>query len=418
VTRRGCRWAAAASLGLLAAGCLLAGSDPFAGPSPFTLGTERMVSSDLSMPSAEPAVAWDGEDFLVVWSGRRGGTTDLFGLRIAPDGTPVDRAPRLISSSQGNQRHASVAWGRELFLVVWEDDRSGVNRIFGAHVTPQGDVVEPDGFAITDGRREQTAPLVTWTGSRYCVLWTESFGAGSGLDLYSVTLDPDIGSTAPQGMSLVAGPGDQFQPAVAWGPESGLLVWSDDRSSGADPTLTDLYAARLSLGGRRLGADSLLVAGAAGAQTGPSVAWDGAQFDLAWLDRREGSGLIYGTAVSAKGVLRDPGGLQISQGPDENGLPVLLALENYLRGRSTARMTGVWTDQSQGQLMAVGRVWPGGFEPLPSLAGPVTYLQADGAPRLRAAATDRGELLVVWEGLPVGGGSITQIYSRQIAIKE
>jgi hypothetical protein len=416
---RGLPSLAVALLALIAAGCPRMGPDPFAEPSPFVPGMERMVSADLSMPAAAPAVAWDGEDFLVVWSARRGAATDLFGARIAPDGTPVDRSPRVISSSPGNQHHPSVAWGREEFLVVWEDDRSGVNRIYGTHVTPRGEVVEPNGFAIAGSRYEQSAPVAVWTGSGFCVVWTESLGGGNGLDLYGAILDSSIDSTATGGLPLVVGPGDQFQSALAWGSDSGLLVWSDDRSSGTDASLTDLYAARLAPDGRRLGADTLLVTGAAGAQTFPSVAWDGTQFDLVWLDHREGPGLIYGTAISAKGALRDPGGLQITQGPAENGPPVLTILENYLADRSQQQQpVGLWTDNSQGQFLAVGRIWPNGFEPMPSLTGPVTYLQVDGVPRLRAAATDRGELLVVWEGLPAGGGSDTQIFSRQIAVKQ
>jgi hypothetical protein len=414
--------AGVAAVGLLAAGCPKTGSDPFAGPSPFELGPERMMTADLSLPADAPAVAWNGEDFFVVWSARRAGATDLFGARIAPDGNPVDRSPRLISSSPGNQKRPSVAWGRDLFLVVWEDDRSGVSRIIGARITPRGDVLEPNGFAIAGGRREQTAPLVTWTGSRFMIVWAETFGGVGDRDLYGTALDPAINATAPGGMPLVVAPGDQFQPAVAWGPDFGLLVWSDGRSGGSDPSLIDLYAERLGLDGRRLDPDTLLVTGAAGPQSFPAAAWDGTQFDLVWVDRREGRDLIYGTAISAKGLLRNPGGLPITSGPAENGPPALALAGNDMTGRAmeqiVGQMVGFWTEIGQGQQLAVGRVWPNGFEPLPSLAGPVTYVQADSAPRLQAAATNRGELLVVWAGLSTGSGAVSQIFSRQIAVKE
>jgi hypothetical protein len=377
-----------------------------------------MVTADLAMPADSPAVAWDGEDFLVVWSARRGPGTDLFGVRVTPDGNPVDRSPKLISSSQGNQKHPSVAWGGDLFLVVWDDDRSGVSRIFGTHITPRGEILEPSGFPLAKGRYEQSAPVAGWTGSRYVVVWTESVGGGNGLDLYGVALDPAVAGTAAEAMPLVTAPGDQSEPAVAWGPDSGLLVWSDDRSGGADASLIDLYAARLGMDGRRLGPDTLLVSGAAGPQRAPAVAWDGTQFDLAWLDQREGSDLIYGTAMSAKGDLRDRGGVQITAGPNENGPPALAAVENYLTGNERRRMAGVWTDNGQGQQLVVGRLWPGGFEPLPSLSGAVTYALGDTARRVRIAATDRGELLVVWAGLPAGSGAAEQVFYKQIVVKQ
>lgn len=405
----------AGGLGLFLAGCPRAGSDPFAGPSPFELGPEIMLTSDLSVPADEPAVAWDGEDFLVVWSARRAGATDLFGARVAPNGDVIDRTPRTISSSPGNQTHPSVAWGRDQFLVVWEDDRSGVSRIFGAHVTPRGEILEPNGFPVSRSRHAQSAPVAGWTGSRYVVVWNESAGGGNGLDLYGAALDPTIGGGA-DALPLVTAPGDQLAPAVAWGPDSGLLVWSDDRSGGTDASLIDLYAARLGMDGSLLGPDTVLVTGAAGAQGAPAVAWDGAQFDLVWDDQREGGHLIYGTAVSAKGALRDPGGVPITSGPAENGPPALAPSGNYLTGR-TGQMVGVWTENSQGQQLAVGRLWPGGFEPLPSQSGPVAYLLAEGNPRVRVASSDRGELLVVWAGLPTGSGAASQIFYKQIAIK-
>jgi hypothetical protein len=421
MTRSGLRWwlcAGLAAWGAVAAGCPKAGTDPFAGPSPFELGPEKMVTADLSMPADSPAVAWDGEDFLVVWSARRGPGTDLFGVRVAPDGNPVDRSPKIISSSPGNQKHPSVAWGGDLFLVVWEDDRSGVTRIFGAHVTPRGEVLESNGFPVARGRYEQTSPVAGWTGSRYVVVWTESVGGGSGLDLYGVVLDPSISGAAAEAMPLVNAPGNQLEPAMAWGPDSGLLVWSDDRSGGTDASLIDLYAIRLGVDGHRLGPDTLLVTGAAGAQHSPAVAWDGMQFDLAWIDRREGSDLIYGTAISAKGVIHDPGGVQITTGPNENGPPALAAVENYLTGDTRRRVVGVWTDNGQGQQLVLGRLWPGGFEPLPSVSGAMTYTLGDTARLVRTAATDRGELLVVWAGLPSGSGAAEQVFYKQIVVKQ
>jgi hypothetical protein len=422
--RRGFRLllaAGAAGLGLIVTGCPRA-SDLVAESSPFTLGLEQNLSTDLSVPSDSPAVAWNGEDFLVVWNGRRASGNDLFAARVGPRGDLVDRSPRPLITAPGNQRHPSVAWDGDGFLVAWEDDRSGLGRIYGAHVTSTLEVAEPKGFLITEDQDEQSAPLVTWTGSTFHVVWTESAGGSTGLELYGTIVDPEAGTTTPQGVPLAVGPGDQFQSAVAWGPDSGLLVWSDDRSNGADPSLTDLYATRIGRDGHRLDPDNLLVTGAAGPQSFPSVAWDGSRFDLAWLDGREGGTLIYGARIETRPgggrTLRDPGGVQITAGPAQNGPPVLVSLVDQITPSMDGRVAGFWTESGRQQQLVLGQVWSSGFEPMLSQTGAISYVQAETAPRLQVAATGRGELLLVWAGALPGSGTVTQIISKQVEVKE
>jgi len=359
---------------------------------------------------------------VVVWSGRRASETDLFAMRVGPAGDPIDQSQRPLITSPGNQNHPSLAWDGDEFLLVWEDDRSGLGRIYGAHVTSKLEVVEPRGFQIAGGRYEQSLPLVTWTGSHFVVVWTETVGGANGLDLYGTVLEPTAGTTVPQGMPLAVGPGDQFQPAVAWGHDTGLLVWSDDPSNGTTPLLTDLYATRLGMDGHRLDPNGLLVTGAAGSQSLPAMVWDGTQFDLAWLDQRQGGALIYGTTLTVGGSLRDsarnPGGMPITSGPAQNGPPVLAVLLDQITPSMNGRVVGIWTDSGQEQQLVVGRVWSSGFEPMPSLTGPMMYIQTESAPRLQVAATGRGELLMVWAATLPGSGTSTQIISKQIEVKE
>jgi hypothetical protein len=410
----------AAGLGLIVAGCPTA-SDLVEESSPFTPGLEQNLSTDLSIPSDEPAVAWDGEDFLVVWSGRRATGTDLFAARVGPRGDLIDQSPRPLITAPGNQHHPSVAWSGDGFLVVWEDDRSGLERIYGAHVTSTLQVTEPDGFLLAGDQDEQSAPLVTWAGNKFYVVWTEAAGGSNGLELYGTLVHTIARTTTPQAIPLAVGPGDQYQPAVAWGPDSGLLVWSDDRSNGADPSLTDLYATRIGMDGHRLDPDDLLVTGASGSQSLPAVAWDGSQFDLVWLDGREGGNLIYGarieTGPGGRRTLRDTGGVQITTGQVQNGPPVLVSLLDQITPSLNGWMVGFWTENGRQQQLVLGRVWSSGFEPTLGQTGAVSYVLAEAGPRLQVAATGRGELLVVWAGALRGGGTTSQIISKQVEIK-
>ncbi|MEW6325896.1 MAG: hypothetical protein AB1515_10995, partial [Nitrospirota bacterium] len=327
--------------------------DPFAGPSPFQLGQERSLGPDAAAQAEAPDAAWSGEDFLVVWSGRRVGGLDLFAARVSPQGDPIGGIPS-ISSAPGDQTRPSVVWCGDQFFVAWEDRRSGVNKIFGTWIGARGEVLQPNGFAIAGSRYPQSAPRAVWTGRDVFVVWTEEIGGGSGLDLYGTAVQPGVTATALQGTPIVAAPADQFEPALAWGPAGGLIAWIDHRS-GAGEEGTDVHAALLNGDGQRRSPADLTVP-AAGAQRLPTAAWDGRQFVLFWTDRREGGDLIYGGRITDKGRLLDPSGIPITRGPTRAGPPLLVGL-------LPSGLAALWTEIGQDQHLVVGRIWDEGFEP-------------------------------------------------------
>jgi hypothetical protein len=81
-------------------------------------------------------------------------------------------------------------------------------------------------------------------------------------------------------------------------------------------------------------------------------------------------------------------------------------------------VAGFWSDIGREQHLVVGQLWSSGYEPMPSTKGAVSYVLSETPPRLRAAATDRGEVLMVWEGALPGSGNTTQIIAQQVEVKE
>src|SRR5207244_11464457 len=100
-----------------------------------------------------PAVAFDGTNYLVVWSDYRTDhqTSDIWGAFKARDGSVSEPVNFPINLSFGFQQNLAVVFGGSVYLVVWEDHRFGIGNphIFGARVTPQGQVLDPDGFLIS-----------------------------------------------------------------------------------------------------------------------------------------------------------------------------------------------------------------------------------------------------------------------------
>ncbi|HEX8438389.1 MAG TPA: hypothetical protein VF697_24985, partial [Archangium sp.] len=126
----------------------------------------------------DPAVAWDGGQFLVVWSDERGGedTEDIYGARVRKDGTMLDgRGVPLIAAPAG-QRRPDVAWTGKHFLVVWEDNRGVEPDIYGARVRGDTRPVEPTGFPIAPHPGTQYAPRLAHDDRESLVVWGDTRG--------------------------------------------------------------------------------------------------------------------------------------------------------------------------------------------------------------------------------------------------
>ena len=95
-----------------------------------TLGAEFPVDANPVTGAApgtqgNPAVAWNGVDYLVAWQDDRAGSgTDIFAARVQPDGTLRDPAGILVSGAAGNQLDpvaASVSASGGSWLLLWRD---------------------------------------------------------------------------------------------------------------------------------------------------------------------------------------------------------------------------------------------------------------------------------------------------------
>lgn len=150
-----------------------------------------------------PSIAWDGSNFLVVWDDDRScnddnnnyDCVDIFGARLSPSGSVIDPEGIPISTASNNQLRPSVAWNGENFLVVWEDYRhnsicldSFCSDIYGARVNLEGEVLDPDGILIsapisTTAESSQKKPQIASNGKEFLIVW-EDFDYGSDFNIY------------------------------------------------------------------------------------------------------------------------------------------------------------------------------------------------------------------------------------------
>lgn len=182
--------------------------------------------------------------------------------------------------------------------------------------------------------------------------------------------------------------GPAWGPAVASDGVNYLLVWSQRSSEPSGPP--HLYAARITADETRVLDSRAIQLTEDGSQGRPAVAFDGANYLVAWDE----AGTIRGARVSTAGALLDPSPIEISTSPDLSS-DVALAFDgsNYLAVWHTARY-------SSGFAIHAARISVTG-----DLMDPDELTIASAEPSLDAPAVafDGTNYLVVWDDVSTGG---------------
>ncbi len=322
------------------------------------LSPETCLPIHDSRDAYTPAAAFGRDVYLIVWqSGRIGkgdlrkgfdglGIGDIVGCRVDKSGKPLDAEPFVVCGAKDIQEHPRVAFGKGVFLVVWHDIRNGKDwDVYAARVTPEGKVLDPDGFAVAAAANNQACPDAAWDGNDFVVVWQdfrsgskyEVYGArvsaegkladGQGVLLYSglkpgyhvyypaaasqgggkslvlwcamgwsgaAYRDPPAGGTFfAEGKALQAaiykekdhGPGRQASPAyLAGGAKTYLAAWRTDTSAGRGNAPNGSTAMVLDAEGKPL--KRLHLSDKGGRIQSPSAAWDGSNYVVAWHETR------------------------------------------------------------------------------------------------------------------------------------
>ncbi len=215
-----------------------------------------------------PAVAFDGQNFLVVWDDYRNtADSDVYGTRVDTAGAVLDVGGFAICTEAGDQYVSGLAWSGANYLAAWTDARTDDGDIYGARVAQDGSVLDSGGFAIYVATSDQGEPTVAFDGTNYLVVWTGYSGDDN--DIYGARVS--VGGTVldPSGIVISGADQDQRSPAVVFDGTTYLVAWQDGRL-GYD--YYDIYGARLWPNGSLVDADGFVISAASGLQECPALA--------------------------------------------------------------------------------------------------------------------------------------------------
>ena len=339
---------------------------------------------------SDPAVAWNGAVFLVVWSDEQGNR--VYGRRMLANGTILDPSP--ITVMPGNTPHVASLGGD--FLVV--GSHSPLNPqfrfIYSRRVRgSDGALLDPAPVQIggSYGIRPRAAAL----SDRWIVTWMGFFSHD---DPHAGVQVAFVGAGGVPGLAYALSTPTMYNysPDVAASADTALVMWQDPRVSNAD---WNVYAKRILRDGSELDGPGFAVTTAPNDQFMPALAWNGNTFVAAFGDRRartfflDGRSDVYAARVDALGGLLDPDGLAVFADTLPEKDPAVAA-----EGFDAARIgAAVYMDHAP---YAAFRIATRTLDPPPVLAVP--GLEA-GALALRAAPNPAHLETAVQFVLPVAG---------------
>lgn len=204
------------------------------------LDSTPIVVAQGAASQTEPAVAFEAGYFLVAWSEWGSGPPQIYGTRVRlSDGAVVDTPLRLSNISDGlgdmlpHVRPAVAADGQK-FLVVWNgyvgrmEGRAqiAVNGIQGIWVhSSTGQLMTPTAFSIAD--TPDTQPRIAYGGARFLVAW-QGYGSGSDRDIFGARVSAfPMGLIDTTPLRFTNTSGIERDPAVASAGEQFLVSWTD-----------------------------------------------------------------------------------------------------------------------------------------------------------------------------------------------
>jgi len=359
--------------------------------------------------------AFNGSNHLAVWQDQTNGyyTYNIRASRITPDGTVLDPEGIMVSDTFAVQNYVTVGGGNGRWLAAWFDRRRGQGELWGARIDSNGAVLDPNAFPISSGTWNNMMATIGFDGANWLVVWKKYEGfpdtvAAARVSRDGVVLDPTAIKVAtttgvmgwermtsygvafdgtnylvawpdrrngnwdvygarvstagqvldPDGIAICRRSGEQGQPRLAFGAGNYLAVWRD--SAGGS---NDIYAARLTPAGVLLDSPPIALSTARGAQTTPTVGFDGTHYIVSWMDGRTNLSDIYCARVSINGTVLDPNGILVS---DEHRGEIRPSVSANPAGPTLIAYTGYVVYPYQAQ-RALGTMvnWPSGIEESP-----------------------------------------------------
>ncbi|MCY1003238.1 Ig-like domain-containing protein [Myxococcus sp. MISCRS1] len=256
------------------------------------------------------SIAGDSTGFLVVWQDASlDGITDapFRGTRVGADGQVLWAGRELLRPRPGTSTLTSLAFTGDGYLLVWNERPDGGpgRRIRAARVELDGTVLEPRGVDLGEGGSSR----VTWTPQGGFIVYAAQGVWGVRVNARGEAQESAFRISAP-------GAEGTGSPRFAFDGTNHLVIWSEPDSEGS--VRQNILGARVSATQGVLGAP-FVINDDPTFQPFPQVAFNGANFVVAWQDERAIDGArvssVHAKRVAPSGEVLDADSYLVRRNP-------------------------------------------------------------------------------------------------------
>jgi hypothetical protein len=305
-------------------------------PSGQVLATgEEPVLADISPISLD--VAFDGQQYLAVWRHEVAYESRIVeGARLGLDGSLLDPLPIPIDPLPDKSMSGPVvAFDGMHHLVVWGRKVKGdpaPDKLVAARVTSAGVVLDPGGLLVAeyDGAFDSFSRVdVVGNGTGAIVAWSRD-GSDDGGDFWLAVETARIGldGAVTSGPPLPGARGVDVALGVH-GSDDFLLAWSAGEWN-PDENFAPIFGLRLAESGAAIEPSPRRISAHANAQEVTAAASDGHDFLVLWTDARDVASQgrdLFATRITPAGVVLDPAGIALPEPVDD--VDVVFDGQNY-----------------------------------------------------------------------------------------
>jgi len=198
----------------------------------------------------------------------------VIGVRVTPDLDTLASIP--IKADYGVERDPDVAFDGTNYLVVWSEGIFGGEfKVKAARVTTDGVVID-SGIPFGGGAMFEYKPVVAFDGSRYLSVWYNYSQDPKGI--FGRFIDTDCQPQGPVLEIRASNLDHLFDPDIAFCNDNYLIVWNEPLVVGSDD---DLLAQLVSKSGVLVG-DTIIIATGSKNQLTPRLTVSDNHFLVTW----------------------------------------------------------------------------------------------------------------------------------------
>jgi hypothetical protein len=251
-----------------------------------------------------PVVAFDGTNYLVVWD-----NGDIYGKRVTQSGAVLDSVNIPISIRGYYQEYSSIAFDGTNYLVVWQEIHNTVNYdIYGTRVQPSGIVIDTNAIPMTNSVYRENSPSIAFDGTNYFVSWVRD--SINEVDVYGVRVNQTgiiLDSTQIRITPTIS---NQYLPSIIFGDSDYLCVWEEIDSDSS----YGIFGSRVDTSGSVIDTTGISISPLTTvyAQNHSSIAFDGTNYFVTWMDFRNHDWDIYGARLNNYGNVLESSSIVIT----------------------------------------------------------------------------------------------------------